>query len=693
MEANQQQKEMENHFFLDSFTKKVCEELSAKVKQCFDTAFSAYEIGRVLTSPPPPTKQKSSEEKKKNTSRKVLETPLVTKPAKAKKSLPALGHWAFPCFILSKKLKKKPAEVAHLLAESFDSSSEVFEKAVNTGPYVNLFFKKPFLKAFLLEPLKSKELFKVPSKKMGSYLIEYSQPNTHKELHIGHTRNLCFGLGLVTLLKKRAFSVVTCTYPGDMGTHTAKCLWYLKYHNKEPVPSQNKGQWLGNIYTQACQLLEQTKEPEKKEEKKKQLAEILHCLQKKEGEFYRLWKETRLWSKALMDEVYDWAGAKFDYWYWESEVDKPSVEWVQKLYKEKKLELSDSAVGMDLGGHLGFCLLLKSDGNGLYATKDLYLLRKKFEDHKPTKNIYIVDQRQNTHFQQVFKVMENLGYAKEASQSFHLSYNFVELKTGVISSRLGKIVPVNQLIEEMTNYIEKTFLEKYKGEWSKEKIQSTAYQIAQGAIKFGMNDQDLNKKIVFDMKEWLSLEGRSGPYIQYAYARACSLLKKLGGGGTAGSAGIAYQQASSPKESQSAVIPPLVNSPRGLRPSQSEGGSATLAGYQQASSPKESQSAVKASWVSEPRSGLSDVEEWDLVLYLSWFSLEMEKCAWRMSTAPICRYLFELAQKFSRFYQNCPIGSLEEGDKKQFRLLLVQATQKTLEEGLSYLTIPTPKQM
>ena len=612
MESNQQQKEMETHFFLDSFTKKVCDELSAKVKQCFSTAFSAYEIGRVLTSPPP-TKQKSSEEKK---------------------GAFALGHWAFPCFILSKKLKKKPAEVAHLLAESCDSSSEVFEKALNTGPYVNLFFKKPFLKTFLLEPLKSKELFKVPSKKMGSYLIEYSQPNTHKELHIGHTRNLCFGLGLVTLLKKRAFSVVTCTYPGDMGTHTAKCLWYLKYHNKEPVPSQNKGQWLGRIYTQACMLLEQTKEPGKKEEQKKQLAEILHCLQKKEGEFYRLWKETRLWSKALMDEVYDWAGAKFDYWYWESEVDKPSVEWVQKLYKEKKLELSDSAVGMDLGDHLGFCLLLKSDGNGLYATKDLYLLRKKFEDHNLNKNIYIVDQRQNTHFQQVFKVMENLGYVKEASQSFHLSYNFVELKTGVISSRLGKIVPVNKLIEEMTNYIEKTFLEKYKGEWSKEKIQSTAYQIAQGAIKFGMNDQDLNKKIVFDMKEWLSLEGRSGPYIQYAYARACSLLKKL-----EGSATLTYQQASSLKE-----------------------------------------------W-------LSDVEEWDLVLYLSWFSLEMEKCAWRMSTAPLCRYLFELAQKFSRFYQNCPIGSLEEGDKKQFRLLLVQATQKTLEEGLSYLTIPTPKQM
>ena len=331
-----------------------------------------------------------------------------------------------------------------------------------------------------------------------------------------------------------------------------------------------------------------------------------------------------------MNEVYEWTGAKFDYWYWKSEMDTPSIKWVKSLLEEGKLQLSESAVGMHLGEVLGFCLLLKSDGNGLYATKDLYLAKKKFKDHNPAKNIYIVDQRQENHFQQVFKVLENIGYPELAKKSCHLKYNFVELKTGAMSSRAGNIIPIMSLIDTMTNYIKDHFLNKYQEEWSNEKIKHTAYIIAQGAIKYGMNEQDLNKKIVFDMKEWLKLDGRSGPYIQYAHARACSLLRKL------------------------------------------------------TSSTENKEVNMKA---------LSSPEEWDLILHLSWFSLTMEKCAWQMKTSPICHYLFELAQKFSRFYQNCPIGSLDNQEQKHFRLFLVQVVKKTLEEGLSTLSIPAPEQM
>ena len=503
---------------------------------------------------------------------------------------------------------------------------------LNKGPYLNCFFQKDFLQNKLLDQLKTGATFRTSPKKTGSYLIEYSQPNTHKELHIGHTRNLCFGLSLVTLLKKRGFPVISCTYPGDMGAHVAKCLWYLKHHNKKPLPTHNKGQWLGAIYTKAYQKFEQTENPLQEEKNKKQITDILQQLQKKQGGFYDLWKETRLWSKNSMDEVYKWTGAQFDHWYWESEIDEPSVEWIKELYQQKKLQLSESAIGMDLGETLGFCLLLKSDGNGLYATKDLYLAKKKFADHKLAKNIYIVDQRQEAHFQQIFKVLENIDFKKQAEKSLHLKYNFVELKTGAMSSRAGNIVPIMTLIETMTDYIVETFLKKYKGEWPEEKIKNTAHMIAQGAIKYGMNEQDLNKKIVFDMKEWLKLDGRSGPYIQYAHARACSLLKKLH------------------------------------------------------SFSEEKDIKVNMTVLSSP-------EEWDLILHLSWFSLTMEKCAWQMKTSPVCHYLFELAQKFSRFYQNCPIGTLDNEEQKNFRLFLVQTVRKTLEEGLSVLSIPAPEQM
>ena len=582
------------HFFLDPFTQTVCADFNQKIQELFQVPISLYELAQDFT--PPPNKD--------------------------------WGHWAYPCFALSQKLKKDPAEMARQISKNFNSSP-VFEKLINKGPYVNCFLKKDFLKTALLNHLQTGALFSVPTKKTGSYLIEYSQPNTHKELHIGHTRNLCFGLALVTLLQKRGFSVVTCTYPGDMGAHVAKCLWYLKYHNKEPFPTREKGQWLGKIYTKAFQKYEQ----DQKENNQNPLTVILQQLQKKQGEFYNLWNRTRPWSKALMDEVYKWAGAQFDHWYWESDMDQLSIKWVKELYQQGLLKISEGAVGIDLGKDLGFCLLLKSDGNGLYATKDLYLARKKFKDHKPAKNIYIVDQRQSAHFDQIFQTLKHIGFADEAKKSFHLKYNFVELKTGAMSSRAGNIVPIMTLIENMTHYIETSFLEKYKDLWSEQKIKSTANMIAQGAIKYGMNEQDLNKKIVFDMKEWLNLDGRSGPYIQYAHARACSLLKKL----------KAY--------------------------------------------------AVKEQALDFNINKISAPEEWDLLLHLSWFSLTMERCAWRMKTAPVCHYLFELAQKFSRFYQNCPIGTLTDEEQKSFRLCLAQATRNTLKEGLNYLTIPAPEQM
>ena len=292
---------------------------------------------------------------------------------------------------------------------------------------------------------------------------------------------------------------------------------------------KNKGQWLGAMYTQACKKFEeQMGDPELSRTNQQQLTEILKQLQIKKGDFYTLWQKTRLWSYDFMKEIYKWAGVEFDDWYWESEVDAPSVAWVKELYREGKLTLSQSAIGLDLGKKLGFCLLLKSDGNGLYATKDLYLARKKFNNHKPAKNIYIVDQRQALHFKQFLAVLDRIGLEDAARVSEHLKYNFVELPSGPMRSRDGTVVPVIKLIDDMTDYIKKQFLDKYRGKWPEEKIHQTAHDISKGALKYGMNDQDTNKKIIFNMKEWLRWDGRSGPYIQYAYARICSLLKKCG---------------------------------------------------------------------------------------------------------------------------------------------------------------------
>jgi arginyl-tRNA synthetase len=302
----------------------------------------------------------------------------------------------------------------------------------------------------------------------------------------------------------------------------------LKYHYKGEIPSTRKGAWLGTLYTAGNNLLEVERGTDKEAENREKLTMILKQLEKKSGEFYDLWKETRQWSIELMQEVYAWAGVKFDVWYWESEVDSDSVKLVHE-YMDKGLFVEDQgAVGVNLEEYkLGFCMLLKSDGNGLYATKDLELARRKFQNFKIEKNIYIVDKRQEHHFKQVFKVLELMGF-ENAKKCYHLQYDFVELPDGAMSSRKGNIVPLQALIENMVKMIKEQYLARYQNDWSQEEIEKTAQTVAKGAIKYGMTRIDPGKKIVFDMQEWLKLDGESGPYVQYAYARINSMVNKLG---------------------------------------------------------------------------------------------------------------------------------------------------------------------
>ena len=255
---------------------------------------------------------------------------------------------------------------------------------------------------------------------------------------------------------------------------------------------------------------------------------ILKQLEKKSGEFYDLWKQTREWSIELMNEVYKWANVKFDVWYWESEVDSDSVKLVHEYQKKGLFTEDQGAVGINLDEYkLGFCMLLKTDGNGLYATKDIELARRKFQDYHIEKNLYVVDKRQEHHFKQVFKVLELMGF-ENAKKCTHLQYDFVELPDGAMSSRKGNIIPLQSLIENMVKMIKEQYLARYVNEWSAEEIEKTAQIVAKGAIKYGMVRIDPAKKIVFDMQEWLKLDGESGPYIQYVYARINSMLNKLG---------------------------------------------------------------------------------------------------------------------------------------------------------------------
>ena len=539
-----------------------------------------------------------------------------------------MGHLSFPCFKLSKELKKNPKEVADELSSQW-SNKDSLDEIKAMGPYLNFFLKPDFFGKTVLSGMNNHQYFDVNKSTEQPFLIEYSQPNTHKELHVGHMRNLCFGHSLILLFKYCGNNVVSCTFPGDVGTHVAKCLWYLKHHNQEPIPETHKGEWLGTMYSAAHNKLEDEKGTDKEDTNRAQLTEILKQIEAKSGEYFELWKETRDWSVELMQKVYSWAGVSFDKWYWESDVDSASVNLVKKLYEDGKLIEDKGALGLNLEDEkLGFAMFLKSDGNGLYSTKDLELARRKFEEYNPQENIVVVDMRQELHFKQVFTSFGKLGLG-ETNKCKHLKYNFVELPDGAMSSRKGNIIPITDLIENMKSMIKEEYLKRYENDWSQEEINLTADQVAQGAIKYGMNRMDPNKKIVFDMKEWLRLDGESGPYIQYSHARINSLLRKFG-----------------------------------------------------------EHTQDNPDW-----STLTHDREIELMIHLSLFNWSMFKSLEGYKTSGICNYLYDLAKLFNSFYHDCPIGSLDDENLKAARLGLVLAVKSSLAKGLELLGIPAPERM
>jgi len=540
-----------------------------------------------------------------------------------------MGHYAYPCFGLAKQLRKAPPLIARELIGHLPKSNLVAAAKV-VGPYLNFFINPQEMGALVGDTILSGEFFKKTlTKDTLRTMVEYSQPNTHKELHVGHMRNLALGDALIRMHEYCGFDIVSSTFPGDVGTHVAKCLWYMKYHNTEAAPETEKGAWLGRMYAKGNLKLDAEKDTPQNETNRQQLSAILTQLEEEKGEFYELWKETREWSIALMKQVYDWAGVTFDKWYWESEVDVPSVNFIKSLYEKGALTESRGAIGMDLSeDKLGFCVLLKSDGHGLYATKDVELARRKFEDYSIEKSIYIVDKRQAHHFAQVFKVLEKIGF-EQAKDCFHLKYDYVDLPDGAMSSRKGNVVPIMALIRQMEHMVKTEYLAKYEGDWSQEEIELVAKQIAAGAIKYGMIRIAPSRKIVFQMKEWLSLNGESGPYIQYTGARINSLLNKAG------------------SLDDSTIDWGLLKAP----------------------------------------------QEIAVLLHLANFNNVMVAETLGYRTNGICSYLYDLAKAYNSFYGALSVLKAESEALKNARLALSKAVVETLKVGLGTLNIQVPKRM
>lgn len=443
----------------------------------------------------------------------------------------SLGDYALPCFRFAKALKKNPNLVAEELKNELLALNNPWVERIDLkGAFLNIFTNQKQVAKTLIPLLIKGEGFKLlgqnPVHNKTKVMIEFSQPNTHKEFHVGHGRNVCLGDSLCRIFSYNGFDVIPVNYIGDEGTHIAKCLWAVDHYSGEKLDDKivNKAEWLGQRYVEANTKLKSASD-EDKIKYNAEVSAILKSIENKTGKYYDNWKITRQYCLDDFNRIYNWLDVHFAHFFYESEVSEASQEIVEEYIKKGLFVEDNGAIGFDMADKkLGFFMARKSDGTTLYGTKDLALAALKFNQYHIDRSIYVVGSEQNFHFKQVFYALEKMGFP-QAAKCYHLSYGMVVRPEGKMSSRSGNSFTFLQLINLVVEEIN-VYLDKYKDEWDKTRMEETAHKLAVGAIKYGMLQADPNKEIVFDPKEWVSFEGNSGPYLMYSYARTQSILNK-----------------------------------------------------------------------------------------------------------------------------------------------------------------------
>lgn len=517
--------------------------------------------------------------------------------------------------------------------------------------YLNLYFSAAvYANRVVDEVLVSGPDFGRGAKKNERVMVEYAQPNTHHSFHIGHARNTILGEVLARLVEFAGFETIRASYPGDLGLTVITVMWiYDKlYKGQEPEGVHERGQWLAKLYVEANALLEK-KENETPEETAKR--EIYDAERR---EMYRkwdagdetvreLWRVTREWSLEELRDILKMLDVKMDVWFYESEVDEPSKVIVDELIA-KDIATDErpqgGAVIVKIDEKLGLSkekyrtnVLLRSDGTTLYLTKDLALAKVKFEKYHVDRSIYVVDVRQSLHLQQAFAILKLWGFP-QAEKCYHLGYGFVSLPEGAMSARRGRVVLFKDVADEAVKRVLAVESEK-TGDVPASEREKIANQIGLGALVYSMLSVDNNKDIVFDINEALSFDGRTGPYIQNAYVRANSILKK---------AGWVSKQVESTQAN-------------------------TSFDYELTK------------------------HEIELIEQISRFPQTVEQAANEYRPLVMAAYAYDLANTFHSFYHAVNVLQTEDEKIRNARLQLVMAAKQTIENALRLLDIQAPEVM
>lgn len=531
------------------------------------------------------------------------------------------GDFAFPCFGLAKEQKKNPAEIAKDIVKKIKLPKEI-EKAEAAGGYVNFFVdKEKFSEKVLGEIAKEKEKYGSSKEGKGkNIVIDFSSPNIAKPFGIGHLRSTIIGHSIYKIYNHLGYKSIGINHIGDWGTQFGQLIYAYKKWGGEAGLKKNPIKYLLSLYVLFNERLE--KNPEIQEEARNWFKK----LEMGDKEALKLWKTFSELSLNEFNKIYSTLNVKFDYIIGESFYNDRISKTVALLKSKNITEESQGALIVDLEKYnMSPCIIEKSDGASSYATRDIATAIYRNEKFRPEKILYVVGSEQKLHLQQVFKVLELAGFSWSGKCN-HIPFGLIRLPEGKMSTRKGRVIFMEDVIEKGIELASNTIKEKNPNLKDKEKV---AKAVAIGAIIYNDLSTDRVMDIVFDWNKILSFEGNSGPYLQYSYVRANSILKKLR---------------------------------------------------------KEANAKAKLSFKN------LDEKEYALMRELSMFGAAVKDAANNFKPSIIANYAYRIAQLFNDFYEACPVMSAHPHEKSR-RIFLVKAAKQVLENCFNLLLIPVVEEM
>lgn len=533
-----------------------------------------------------------------------------------------MGDFALPCFSFSKVLRKNPTIIAKELKGAMQEvQGELgIEKLEVVNGYLNIFMNRTKYIQYWIDKMKEPDFGIVKTGSGKTICMDYSSPNIAKNFHVGHLRTTVIGNSLYRIYEKLGYKVVRINYLGDWGTQFGKLIVAYKKWSDEATVKEKGIEELLRIYVKFN--TESEKNPELVDEARQWFVKM----EQNNEEAIEIWKWFKEISLLEFTRVYELLGVSFDSYDGESFYRGKVPSLVEELKNKGLLKESQGANIIDLSEYdMPPCLITKSDGGSIYHSRDIAAILYRKDNYGFDKCLYVTGVEQSLHFKQVFKAIDVMGY-DWADTLIHVPYGLVSLEGEKLSSRNGNIIYAEDILNEAIERAYHLIEDKNPDLPDKEEA---ANKVGVGAIIFHDLFNQRIKNVDFSWEDVLSFDGTTGPYVQYTYARAKSIIKK-------------------------------------------------------------NKDAVEYKRID--CNVLTEDMGYALIKALSGYEEAIEKAAERYEPSVIARYLVSVATSFNRFYHECPILQAEERTK-QARLILVDLAQKMILDACSLLGMSCPEEM